>query len=441
VRSPGTTRCCSALALIVLCAVAIGARVDRDAQVRPFPVPSKPRPKTKSDNKPLGLFPLHTLWTIDLNNDLRTAAPPVFEGRHAFFPIEGNRIVAYDLETGKQLWIVTIPATGQPAASQDLLFVIESRSIDAFHVADGSTAWELPFAGSLAAPLVWDNGWLVAATIDGRVIAIRATDGHEVWRHEIGSPAHAAPTLAADRVYVPTEDGRVVALRVETGAPVWEHRLGGAASEILAVGDRLYVGSKDNSFYCLKTKDGSEDWKWRTGADVIGLPVADEHNVYFVSLDNVLRALNRGSGNQQWKTALKVRPIAGPVKAADTLIVSALELTLPAFKLSDGTPAGEVAPRGQVAALGQAPPLGQVPQVAPVVQTGPLGDVVAAPRIITLPNVFGPVVVTVTRDILKGATASAHAREIDPPLNLTVSPLPNLISFTPVGTTPPIPKP
>jgi len=426
--------------------------------VRPFPAASKPRPKTKGDRKPLGLFPLHTLWTIDLNNDLRTAAPPVFEGTHAFFPIEGDRIVAYDLETGKQLWIASIPATGQPAASPDLLFVIDAHSINAFHVADGSTAWQLPFAESPAAPLVWDNGWLVASVIDGTIVAIRATDGHEVWRHDIGSPAHAAPTLADDRVYVPAEDGRVVALRVDTGAPVWEHRLGGAPSEILAVDNRLYVGSKDNWFYCLKANDGSEDWTWRTGADVIGLPAADEHHVYFVSLDNVLRALSRGSGNQQWKAVLKVRPTAGPVKAADTVIVSALELALPAFELSDGTSAGDVAPRGQVAAVGpvlpapvppvgpapppgSAAPAGTVPKVAPAIQFTPLGDVVTAPHIITLPNVFGPVVVTVTRDILKGATVSAHAREIDPPINPVVSPLPHLITFTPAGTTPPIRQP
>ena len=51
--------------------------------------------------------------------------------------------------------------------------------------------------------------------------------------------------------------------------------------------DRLYVGSKDNDFYCLLTRDGSVDWKWRTGADVIGLPVVDDHRVYFVGSSSI----------------------------------------------------------------------------------------------------------------------------------------------------------
>ena len=112
---------------------------------------------------------------------------------------------------------------------------------------------------------------------------------------------------------------------------MWTHHLGGAPNEILASGDRLFVGSKDNTFYCLKAQDGSVDWPVVTGADVIGLPAIDARNVYFVSLDNVLRAVHRGNGNQDWKRALAVRPTAGPVQAADVMLVTSVSKTLPAF--------------------------------------------------------------------------------------------------------------
>jgi outer membrane protein assembly factor BamB len=383
----------------------------RAAQLRPFPTPRAAR--ARPDRAPLSLFPVRSLWTLDLNNDLRASAPPAFDKTHAFFPIEGDRIVAYDLVTGQQMWIVQIAATGRPAASPDLVFVIESAMLDAVRVADGSMAWQLPFAEQLAAPLAWDNGWLVAATIEGDVLAFRASDGHPVWRRNIGSPAHASPALAADRVYVPTEDGRVVALRVETGARLWERRLGGAASDILALDERLYVGSKDNFFYCLKTTDGEEDWRFRTGGDVIGLPLVDEHTVYFVSLDNVLRALSRGSGNQRWRSILPLRPTTGPIRAADAIIVTGLAETLPAFIAKDGTPAGTLAPGGEV---------------------------VAPPHILEVPGIYGPVVVAITRDVVKGATVTAHARDIEPPI-LTVISLPNLVTFTPAATPPTIPRP
>jgi outer membrane protein assembly factor BamB len=408
VRSTWTTRCCSATALTLACSLAIDCSAQ---QTRPFPTPKPPR--TKTDSTPLSLFPLRALWKLDLNNDLRASAAPVFDTTRAFFPIEGGRVVAYDLVAGQQRWIAPIAATSRPAASPDLLFVVESMSIDAVRVEDGSTAWQLPFVEPLASPLVWDNGWLVAVTLDGDVLTFRASDGHLVWRHNIRSPAHAPPALAADRVYVPTEDGRVVALQVETGALVWEHRLGGAASDILALADRLYVGSKDNFFYCLSTKDGEQAWRVPTGGDVIGLPLVDEHSVYFVSLDNVLRALNRGNGNQRWRSVLPLRPTTGPIRAGDTIIVTGLVETLPAFTAKDGSRAGELTPSGEV---------------------------VAPPHILEIPGIYGPVVVVIARDIMKGATVTAHARSIEPPILTSIS-LPNLVTLTPAATKPMIPQP
>ena len=166
-------------------------------------------------------------------------------------------------------------------------------------------------------PLVWDNGWLIAATTPAAILAFRATDGILIWRRDIKSPAHAPPALAADRVYVPTDDGRVVALRVDTGAPVWERRLGGAPNDILALDDRLYVGSKDNFFYCLMADDGRVDWRWRTGGDVIGRPVADErYGVFRVARQRAARAQP-----QQRRAAVEEGAAAaahlGPVRAGD----------------------------------------------------------------------------------------------------------------------------
>ena len=126
-----------------------------------------------------------------------------------------------------------------------------------------------------------------------------------------GTPSRA---LAADRVYVPLADGRIVALRIDTGDVVWERRLGGPTTGLLALDDRVYAGSNDNFFYALDAADGRVAWRWRTGADVVGVPVVDERNVYFVSLDNVLRALSRRTGVQQWARLLPLRPTRGPLK-------------------------------------------------------------------------------------------------------------------------------
>jgi outer membrane protein assembly factor BamB len=379
VLSVWTTRCCSAIALILaLCFSAQGA----------------------TDQAPLSLFPVQPLWTLALNNQL--TAPPAFDGATGYFSIEGGRIVAYDLGSGSQKWIINAQPRIEPAAGDGLLFVVETETLSARRASDGSIAWELPFAGELAAPPVWDDGWLIVVTSDREVLAFRGIDGHLIWRRDLGANAHARAALAADRVYVPTEDGRVVAMNVSTGATVWERKLTGAANDVLTIEERLYVGSNDNYLYCILAKNGVIDWKWRTGGDVIGLAAADTKRVYFASLDNVLRALDLKSGAQRWKTALPLRPARGPLLAGDTLIVTGLSATARAFNAKDGKAATDVPAGAELAATPH------------LVKRDTKGAAL-------------PVLIVVTRDIAKGAVITALSRAIDPPI-VPMAPLPNTIA-------------
>ena len=54
---------------------------------------------------------------------------------------------------------------------------------------------------------------------------------------------------------------------------------------------------------------------------MIGKPVADDRYVYYVSLDNVLRAMNQVTGGQQWMRPLPIRPAWGAMKAGSTIVV------------------------------------------------------------------------------------------------------------------------
>jgi len=378
VRTRWTTRCCSAVALIGAAAVGLGAAAAR---------------------LPLSLFPVAPLWTLALNTDI--SAPPAFDGNLGFFALDGHRIVCYELAHGTEKWLVAADPLHEPTAGDGLLFTAEPEALVARREADGAIAWEMPFADALAVPPVWNNGWLVVATTNAHeVLAFRGIDGHLMWRAALSGRAHARPALAADRVYVATDDGHVVALRVDTGAVIWDRGLDAAANDILALDDRIYVGSNDNHLYCVLTKDGTVDWRWPTGGDVIGLPSHDARNVYFVSLDNVLRALDRKSGGQKWKVPLPLRPTRGPTQAGDTVIVTGVTAKIAAYTTKDGKSAGEVPPGG---------------------------DLAAAPHVIEGGEHALPVLIIVTRDIAKGALVSAFVRSIEPPI-VPMAPLPNVVT-------------
>ena len=362
-------------------------------------------------------MPVEAVWTLALNNTL--TVPPAYEGPLAFFSIEGDRLVAYDLLSGTQKWLVTARPLMEPAPGDGLLFLVEADMLKALRGADGSVAWELPFADPLAVHPVWDNGWLVVASAAGEVSAYRATDGQLIWRRDLKSPAHALPALAADRVYIPTTDGRIVALRVDNGEPLWERKLGGAVNDILALDDRLFAGSQDNFFYCVLAADGKVDWKWRTGGDVIGRPIADKRHVYFVALDNVLRAHSLITGGQQWMRPLPMRPAYGPVRAGSTIVVAGQEAPLRAFNIKDGLQAGTLTGAGMAADAKTAAP----------------------PHVLEHPLRHMPMMVMLFGDIAKGASAALVMRSVEPPLIDKVSALPNLVQIAPVTPTTPPPRP
>ncbi len=266
---------------------------------------------------------------------------------------------------------------------------------------DGSTAWEIPLASAPVAPLVLAHRWLLVPTDDG-LTAVRADDGAPGWRREV-SGIRTAPAVAGDRIFLSTEDGRIVALRVDNGVVDWEQRIGGKPNSILVADAQLFVGSTDNYLYCLKADTGEVDWSKRTGADVVHRPLVDENNVYFVSLDNVLRALNRGHGVQQWMRALPFRPAWNPVMALDTIVVAGLGLPPRAYFRKDGTPAD-------------------------VLTTDQEGEIAAPLYTFASPSAFGPVILLVTRST-DDATVTASARAIEPPPIAGTNPL--------AGVTPP----
>ncbi len=349
---------------------------------------------------PLSLFPVQQLWTLALNSQMPAA--PAFDGSNGYFPIDGDRVAAYDLLPGTRKWIIDAHPDTDPAAGGGLLFMVESGLLTARQSADGAIAWQVPLAAELAVPPVWDNGWLIAATKNREIAALRSSDGTTVWRQTIGGDAHARPAIEGDRVYVPTDDGHVVALQIDDGTVIWDRRIGAAANDILALDERLYVGSNDNNLYCILTKDGSVDWKWPTGGDVIGLPASDEHNVYFVSLDNILRALDLKSGAQRWKTTLPLRPTRGPLRASQVLIVTGIAPKVAAYNTKDGKAAGDVPSSG---------------------------DLAAAPQLIEGGRTTNPLLILVTSDIAKGAGVAALTRAIDPPV-VPIVPLPNITPVT-----------
>jgi outer membrane protein assembly factor BamB len=267
-------------------------------------------------------------------------ALPVSDDRHVYIALRSGQLAAFDLADGRPRWRTEFMAVHPVAADADQVFVATEDAIHALRGEDGAIVWEHRL--SISAPLLAQAGWLIALA-DGKAFALRESDGASVWERDVGAVTER-PTIEGDRLYLSLSDGRVLALQITTGDQVWERRLGGAPEASLVAGDRVYVGAADRLFYCLSAKDGEILWTQRVGSAPEGLAAADDSRIFTVSLDNVLRAYDRRSGNQRWQHPVKRRAATGPVALGPfVLVASASSAEIWAWTATSGKPAGTIA--------------------------------------------------------------------------------------------------
>ncbi len=294
------------------------------------------------------LLNLHPALQVALH--AQPSAPAAFDATTAYVPLQGGRLVAVDLDTGRIRWSAALALTQAPAVTNGLVIVATAGAIAALDAASGAERWRVGIPAGLAAPPLADTGWVLASLASGELLALRAMDGHELWRQPLSAPATARPIAAAHGVYVPLADGQVAALALDTGAVRWTRRLGGPPADLLVLDDRLFVGAEDRHFYCLNTENGRVRWSQRIGARPAGAPVVDEARVYYVALDNILYAFDRGGGSRKWHRPLSVRPSGGPLLVGDLVLVPAVAAEVHAYEAATGEPAGRAAIDADVAA-------------------------------------------------------------------------------------------
>jgi outer membrane protein assembly factor BamB len=298
---------------------------------------SAPRPD------PRRVLPLSTTAAWKVTLPALASSAPALDANRVYVPLRSGSLAAYALATGAEAWTVPAVETSvAPAVGDGLVFLAGDRRLEVFEAETGASKWRADLPAPATAPVFWGNGWLLVITGEGEATMRRAANGEVLWQRTIGSPVHARAAAAGTHVYLLADDARVLTLDLVTGATVWEATLPAKAVSITPLDDRVFVGDTDRFFYCLSAKDGKIKWRWRTGAAIVGTAVVDDESVYFLSLDGVLRALDRGNGHQRWKATIPHRPTTGPFLSARRLAAPGISVEIPAYSARDGSAAGGV---------------------------------------------------------------------------------------------------
>lgn len=205
------------------------------------------------------------------------------------------------------------------------------------HVALGnalSRAWSVSVGegggkkGGLAAPPVVANGKLY--TIDTRAVvrAINAESGTTLWQTTVAGDGGNQNALFGGgvsfdggRVYATNGLGYAAALDAETGSVVWKVRPGGPLRGAPTIAnDNVYVVSQDNQLFALNPADGTVRWTEAGTVEIAGVfgsaaPAAGQGTVVAGFSSGELNAYRYENGRVVWQDALARTSISTTVSS------------------------------------------------------------------------------------------------------------------------------
>ena len=175
-----------------------------------------------------------------------------------------------------------------------------------------------------------------------------------VWTAQINGTSKrarlaAAPVVSGGRLFAVDTEAVVHAFDAATGARAWSmqievdgdgkpSRFGGGVS---AQGTTVYATNGVGDVVALNAANGSQLWKVRPAGPLRGSPTISNGNVYVMTQDNQIYALNQTDGSVQWNEAgtlglAGIFGVAAPAAAQGTVIAGYSSGELTAYRYENG---------------------------------------------------------------------------------------------------------
>lgn len=297
-----------------------------------------------------------------------------------------GRLFCLDQARGTVRWRQPLgEAWGAPLVREGQVYAASlAGRILALRLQDGLQVWEQQSAGTVRASLALTDSLLLVSTAEDSLLALRLEDGRRVWSVSCGGGLYGPPVIDSGRLWCVTYSGRVLALDAGTGGLRGERQLPGHFRSGLARGAHLYALSTSGHLFALDRTTLAPAWDrdFKTAAD---LPCTPADGLVWVGLrDGSVHAVREESGEPVWKLSVPA-PVAAPVKVEGEEIFLAGGRGLIAAYRRGESPAGApaVTPSGAVSRSESASPVlapALLPESARHLQRGePVASAMHAP--------------------------------------------------------------
>jgi len=315
-------------------------------------------------------FTVPTTWPAQLTKKWEATvgvghASPVVAGNRVVVQTRQNNqeiVVAYDLDSGKQLWQqgVDAPYTVNPAAAAHgpgpkstpaiaggRVFTLGISGIFSAHdLATGKLLWRKnapptpPLYGTASSPIV--DGAAVIAFLGGEnagaLTAMDAATGAVKWAWKGDGPGYSSPiiaTLAGTRQLIVQSQNKLVGVNATDGRLLWETPIKtpyeqNSVTPVIVNGLVIYAGLENPTIALRVTANQGKGWgtapAWRN-EDVsmyMSSPAATGNALFGLSNKNrgQFFAIDTATGKTLWTTKGREAENASIVRAGDYLLLA-----------------------------------------------------------------------------------------------------------------------
>jgi outer membrane protein assembly factor BamB len=297
---------------------------------------------------------------VSLPAPVRNAAWPQAGGNpaHVMGHLAANPVLS-------EAWTGEIGAGGgyrakilaQPVVANGLVFTMDSKGVvSAFALAGGARAWRTDSkpkdvdSNNVGGGLAVNGDTLYAVNGLGDLVALDAAKGTQKWRVNIGAPGRSAPTVVEGRLYLTTIEDKLLALAANDGHQIWSYQALAPTLSVLgrpapAFANGLVVaGFSSGEIACLRADSGTVVWTDNLGgntagtaadfAAIRGRPAISNGRVVATGMGGLTVVLDLPSGRRLWE-----RQFGGedsPWVAGDWVFINSLAQQLAALTIADG---------------------------------------------------------------------------------------------------------
>ena len=269
-------------------------------------------------------FPLERVFSLKVGkgaDDVSDIAQPVVDDRAVYTVLPGGNISAVSVDTGKIIWQIDVDddeddtqpsISGGIGVEGNVVFAHGGKSdLYALDRNTGAILWSENFSQYLFGGPTIDQGVVVVTDVDGRIFALDAADGTQIW-NRIGAGSQtriigvAYPAILENEIIFAGGDGELISLSLDQGSFNW--------------------GEDLSPVSLLTALDGI--------ADITAHPVHDGGLVYALTQSGLLAVYNARTGRLVWEKPLRGATL--PWLAGKTIFVTTLNGHVFAIRRNDG---------------------------------------------------------------------------------------------------------